>query len=286
MISSMTKICIDAGHNNFGPDTGAEGNGLREQDLTLDIATRLYRLLVDVGFNVIMTRTGDLVDGLSSSYSLDQSLQRRVQIANAFKADAFISCHINSADSPSAIGSEILIAGTGGQAEQLAKKIEPYLVAVSQTYRGIKVQDVYVLKNTDMPAVLTESGFITNAIDATKLSDPDYRQSIAIAIMKGVCDFYNVSYQNQEGGSDNVLKVAILKYTPEDEWAAKDVDQKLGGVANFTRQKTSLRIPDDAMNAEQLIVIGGPTTGHKNEILLSGKDKYETASKVAAYLKQ
>lgn len=85
-------------------------------------------------------------------------------------------------------------------------------------------------------------------------------------------------------GDDDVLKIAILKFTSEDEWAAKDIDAKLGGVANFTRQGTNGTIPADAMDAQKLITIGGSATGHANELLLSGKDKYETAQKVAAYL--
>lgn len=83
---------------------------------------------------------------------------------------------------------------------------------------------------------------------------------------------------------EDVLDVAILKNSSEDEWAAKDIDARLGGVANFTRQGANKVIPKDAMSAKKLIVIGGGTTGHPNEVLLSGKSKYDTAQAVAEYL--
>jgi len=85
-------------------------------------------------------------------------------------------------------------------------------------------------------------------------------------------------------GKNDVLEVAILKFSAEDEWAAKDIDAKLGGVANFTRQGATRTIPTDAMKAKHLIVIGGATTGHPNETLLTGKTKFDTAAAVGKYL--
>lgn len=274
----MIKICIDAGHNDSGPDAGAEGFGLREQDINLDIAKRLETLLKINDFEVEMTRSGAFVPGMINSEN--DSLKIRCAIANEFKADIFISIHCNASGGT---GAEIYIIDFGEQAELLAKKILPFLTSgLGFTNRGIKRKYLYVLKNTDMPAILTENGFIDNAIDAAKLKDPEFRQKIAEAHAIGICDFYNIKFK---GGNDVViLKIVILKFTTEDEWAAKDVDAKHGGIANFTRYGTNKSIPTEAMQADQLIVIGGPTTGHKNEILLSGKNKYETATKVATYL--
>jgi hypothetical protein len=87
-----------------------------------------------------------------------------------------------------------------------------------------------------------------------------------------------------EGGND-VLDVAILKYSAEDEWAAKDIDAKLGGVANFTRQGTAKTIPTAALSAKKLIIVGGPdVTAHPNRVWLSGNTKYDTAVVVGKYL--
>jgi len=275
----MVKVCIDPGHNSFGEDSGAEGNGLREQDIVLDISFRLNELLLEKSLEVIMTRTGDLVTGLNKGYTLNESLQKRCDIAKVFQANIFVSIHCNSSDILRPNGVEILISGRGGEADKLANKVLPYLVGLGQTDRKVKEQNVYVLKNTPMPAILTENGFISNVGDAQKLSDGSFRQKIAQAHADGILEYLNLS-----GGGSIKVKYAILKFTPEDEWAAKDIDALHGGIANYTRQGVNKVIPADAMIVDQLIVIGGPTTGHKNEILLSGKDKYDTAAQVRKYL--
>lgn len=84
----------------------------------------------------------------------------------------------------------------------------------------------------------------------------------------------------------DVLKKAILMFSDEDYWSAKDVNKKLGGgVAMFDRERKP-EAPEDAMKAEQLYTIGGPDTGHPNEVHLSGRDKYDTAAEVGKWLNQ
>lgn len=85
-------------------------------------------------------------------------------------------------------------------------------------------------------------------------------------------------------GSEDVLEVAVLLYTKDDFWAGADVSIKNGNSALFIRPEDH-SVPKDAMSAKTLIVVGGPTTGHSNEVLLSGNTKYDTAAKVAEYLK-
>ena len=86
-----------------------------------------------------------------------------------------------------------------------------------------------------------------------------------------------------EGGND-VLGVAVLLNTKEDFWAGNDVAVKNINCAVFIRSTFTGAIPSDAMSAKKLIVVGGPTTGHPSEVLLSGNDKYDTAAAVAKYL--
>lgn len=192
----MPKVILDPGHNSYGADTGAEGFGLREQDLTLDICQRLKPLLEQNGINVKLTRSGDLVDGLSPGYTLNQSLQRRVDIAEAFGADLFVSVHINAGGGT---GQEVLIDGVGGRAEVAAGKLLYYLTQAGRwSNRGVKVQNVKVLRDTSMPAVLTENGFVDNSMDVAKLKDPNFRQSLTIAHAKGICEYFGISYK--EGG--------------------------------------------------------------------------------------
>lgn len=80
-----------------------------------------------------------------------------------------------------------------------------------------------------------------------------------------------------------MLEVAVLLYTEEDYWAGTDVAAKHGNCALFIRSADH-SVPKDAMSVKQLIVIGGPSTNHPNEVLLSGNTKYDTAAAVAKYL--
>ena len=101
----MPKIYIDAGHNPSGFNTGAEGNGLREQDVTYAVAQSLADLLRRSGnYEVRLSRNSpDEVLGNSNA----SSLRRRVDDANAWGADYFISVHTNGSTDPSARGVEI-----------------------------------------------------------------------------------------------------------------------------------------------------------------------------------
>ena len=113
-------------------------------------------------------------------------------------------------------------------------------------------------------------------------SDPiDYLASHGKTWANLVADV-TAQYKVMEG-EDSVLKVAVLLFTKDDYWAGADVAAKNGNCAVFVRA-ADLSVPTDAMTAKQLIVVGGGTTKHPNEILLSGKDKYATAAAVAKYL--
>ncbi|WP_088227773.1 glycoside hydrolase domain-containing protein [Desulfosporosinus sp. FKB] len=88
----------------------------------------------------------------------------------------------------------------------------------------------------------------------------------------------------EEKGSEEVLDVAVLMDTEEDFWSAIDVSRRNGNCALFVRVSHNATPPADAMKAVHLIVVGGATTGHPNETLLSGDDKFGTAAAVKKYL--
>ena len=181
------KIYIDQGHNPRSPNTGAEGNGLFEQDITYEVGQRLAALLRQNGnFSVRLSRpTPDTQIGSSNA----SSLSLRVQDANSWGADYFISIHTNAAASPQATGSEQLVYRTAGEAYRLAQAIAPALAeATGLRNRGIIARPgLYVLRRTRMPAVLSEIGFITNPSDAALMSTrPDL---FARGIYRGILNY-------------------------------------------------------------------------------------------------
>ena len=164
------KIYVDQGHNPVNPNAGAEGNGLREQDITYRVGQELAALLrADPNSEVRLSRpTADTQLGTS----LNSSLQARVQDANAWGADYFISLHNNASEITSASGTEAYVYSRTGQAFPLAESIVTSVTDITGLPdRGTIVRSgLYVLRKTAMPAVLVELGFITNPGDAALMN--------------------------------------------------------------------------------------------------------------------
>lgn len=165
------KIYVDQGHNPINPNAGAEGNGLREQNITYRIGQELAALLrADPDFEVRLSRpTSDTQLGTS----LNSSLRARVQDANAWRADYFISLHTNASEIASASGTEAYVYARAGEAFPLAQSIVTGVTDVTGLPdRGTFVRSgLYVLRKTTMPAVLLEMGFITNPGDAALMNE-------------------------------------------------------------------------------------------------------------------
>ncbi|MBQ2277608.1 MAG: N-acetylmuramoyl-L-alanine amidase [Clostridia bacterium] len=161
----VTKIYIDQGHNPVNPNAGSEGNGFREQDLVYRIGQLTAEALRSYGFDVRLSRpTPETILGTSNT----TSLQTRVNDANAWGADYFISLHTNASVIPSASGSEAFVFRRNSDAEILAENIlEQLNYATGLADRGTTVRPgLYVLRKTRMPSVLVELGFISNPADA------------------------------------------------------------------------------------------------------------------------
>ena len=185
------KIYIDQGHNPRDFNTGAEGNGLYEQDITYEIGRRLYNLLLSNSeFEPRLSRpTPDTVLGTSNS----TSLSARVNEANSWGADVFVSLHNNSATNVNATGNEALVYGPSATvAVALGEDIlEELTLTTGLRNRGIVYRPgLYVLKETEMPAVLVEMGFLSNPYDAELLSDSPYLFSTGI--YRGILKYYGL----------------------------------------------------------------------------------------------
>lgn len=181
-----TKIYIDQGHNPQNPNAGAEGNGYREQDITYAIGVELAQILGELGFEVRLSRNSpDEVLGNSNQ----SSLTARVRDANAWGADYFISLHTNAAANPAATGSEALVYRTGSAAAALAADILRGLnSSTGLRNRGVMARPgLYVLRRTQMPAVLVEMGFISNRDDASLMANSP--ELFAQGIADGIVDY-------------------------------------------------------------------------------------------------
>ncbi len=184
------KIYVDQGHNPSGFNTGAEGNGFYEQDITYDVGVRLYNLLkANPDFEPRLSRpTPETIRGTSNSTSLVE----RVNEANSWGANVFISLHTNAAANSLASGSEALIYSRSstvalGLAEDILEEL--HLTTGLRNRGVIERPGLYVLKKTQMPAVLVEMGFISNPYDAELMAYSP--QLFADGIYRGIVKYYS-----------------------------------------------------------------------------------------------
>ena len=184
------KIYIDQGHNPSPPNTGAEGNGLREQDISYEVGVRLAELLRQNGnFDVRLSRPSRQTQLGNSNAS---SLRVRVDEANSWGADYFVSIHTNASVEKSANGTEVLVYSQPSTSSALAEDILRELTEITGlASRGVKSRPgLYVLRKTTMPAVLVELGFISNPSDAQKMRDNP--SLFARGIYQGILDFLDL----------------------------------------------------------------------------------------------
>ncbi|NLM13673.1 MAG: AMIN domain-containing protein [Epulopiscium sp.] len=178
-------MVLDAGHG--GKDPGASGNGVVEKEANLDIALKLNALLKSTDIKVYTTRTSDTYP----------TLQERAALANEVGADIFLSVHNNSFTSEHR-GTEVLYFptsndnGPGLTGKKMAQIFQNTLVQKLGTKdRGIKARsELYVLKHTKMPAVITEIAFVSNVEDAALLKSDAFRQKVAQALYEGILTIF------------------------------------------------------------------------------------------------
>lgn len=178
--SGRQLVVIDPGHG--GPDVGATRNGVYEKDIVLAMSKQLGRILQQMGYSVMYTRTEDI----------DLDLEPRVQMAENARASAFVSVHVNSLDASSSQvnGVETYHAPSASLGKNLAELVHQQIIAsTGANDRGVRSARFYVITKTSMPAILVETGFITNPSEASRLVDGNYQGRMAAAIAQGIDQF-------------------------------------------------------------------------------------------------
>jgi N-acetylmuramoyl-L-alanine amidase len=193
---SLTAVVIDAGHG--GHDRGGiPGQRIAEKEMTLDVAQRLRNLLTANGYRVVMTRDSDVFVPLPT----------RVAIANSYRNAIFVCIHFNSARRMGAGGIETYFYSRDSL--PLASAVH-YFVAggAPSSNRGVRRRGYYVLRKTNIPAVLVECGFLTNPTEAAYAQTASYRQKLAEEIAAGVRG------RNSVAGALTTTRVATSESIP------------------------------------------------------------------------
>jgi len=176
-------VVIDAGHGGWDP--GMVSGKVDEKDINLQIAKKVQAHLELGGATVIITRVDD--SDLSKSKSGDMAVRRH--IANASGADIFVSIHQNAFGKSSVHGAQVFYFNESDNSKKLAEAIQSTLVSFADPGNRFKARansNYYVLKQTTMPAVLVECGFLTNPSEKARLLTDVYQEKIAWAIYTGI----------------------------------------------------------------------------------------------------
>ncbi len=169
-----TVVVLDAGHG--GNDPGAVRGDVQEKEVTLQIISKLKKVLESKGARIVLTRSDDTF----------VSLEDRVKITNAVSPNLFLSVHINSLESTSNIyGIETYFQTD--QSRPLADRVHSSLVSgLGAPDRSVRKARFYVINHTPIPAILAEVGYITNKAERDRLISSDYQQKVASALARGV----------------------------------------------------------------------------------------------------
>ncbi len=197
----MKTVCIDPGHGGTESANGSPDGSYKEHEFTLDLALRIRKLLTGK-VNVLLTRSVDMT----------VALNKRAQIANEGGADCFVSLHSNAAAGTGWSDAHGLCAYTyaaGGERDKLANAILDELGAAGVELRATRLNHAKftVLANTKMPAVLVEYLFHNNREDVAKLKDSAFRDKLAKATAKGICNYLGVAWDEGVEKETHIYRV-------------------------------------------------------------------------------
>lgn len=171
--ANFRTVIIDAGHG--GHDNGGQWGRVYEKHLALDTAYRLESKLKTLGYQTVMTRRSD--------YFI--SLPQRVSVANRHRNAIFVSIHYNYTWKQHVSGLETFFSTAEGRT--LAQYVQTGLIRRTRTVdRSAKYARFYVIRNTKLPAILVEGGFVSNASERNRMKSAWFRESIAQGIVDGI----------------------------------------------------------------------------------------------------
>jgi len=202
-LSGLT-VALDPGHGGYDGGARAMDSGIWEKELTLQIAQAIEKELTARGAAVVFTRTKDvcLAEEGSGKARKRADLQKRLDIAEEADADVFLSIHLNEYRDRSESGPQVFYQKGADAGRLLAGAMQEALIQALRPAKERKANagDYYVLRNTALPAVLVECGFLSNAEEEKKLLDKAYQRRIAQAVANGLDGWQELLTKTGENG--------------------------------------------------------------------------------------
>jgi N-acetylmuramoyl-L-alanine amidase len=194
-------IILDAGHGGIDPGSLTDDESIKEKDINLLITLKLKELLESSGALVFLTREEDVSlyeeqEGKTIREKYNENLRNRKQMIKDVNADMFISIHLNKFQEAKYYGAQTFYPSGSEESKQIANYIQKELKRVvdDTNNREIKgTQDIYLLKENEIPSVLIECGFLSNPEEAQLLTDEKHQDKIAWGIYVGMQQYFSVS---------------------------------------------------------------------------------------------
>ncbi len=192
-------IIVDAGHGGIDPGAMTDDESIKEKDVNLKITMKLKELLEASGAMVILTRNDDTSlykeeEGKTIRQKYNENLKNRKKIIKESSADMFVSIHLNKFEQSKYYGAQTFYPYGKDEDKQLATYIQAELKRVvdNTNNREIKPRnDLYLLKENEIPSTLIECGFLSNDKEAKLLNDEEYQNEIAWAIYVGIQRYFS-----------------------------------------------------------------------------------------------
>ncbi|MHB1404356.1 MAG: N-acetylmuramoyl-L-alanine amidase family protein [Desulfitobacteriaceae bacterium] len=189
-------VMLDPGHGGYDPGAITK-QGVYEKDINLKMANKIRDFLKPSGIEVIQSRdededfAPDRGTGKTTKKQID--LNYRIAIAQQSKADIFVSIHVNAATTSQKSGAETFYHFSSDSGKRLAETIQSELIKIPGMNRRVaKPADFYIMRNTAMPAVVIELGYLSNATERSKLQQSWYQDQLAKGIAKGIAQYFGL----------------------------------------------------------------------------------------------
>jgi N-acetylmuramoyl-L-alanine amidase len=273
------KVALSDGHGmeTAGKRTPAipelGGRVIKENEFNRATVKYLNEELKRCGFDTLLVAPTDK----------DTPLSTRTNLANSKKVDLYISIHYNAFDAsfsgrnPEGFSAHIYKGQTNKSAGKFAKIALKHLAGgTKQVNRGLVEQDLHELRETAMPAVLFECGFMDNKREALLMIDTDFQKEVAQEIAKAVCEFYGVSYKSGSSSKPATSTGSTYKVKKGDSlWSiAKEFGMSVAKLKELNGLKS------DLIKVGQTLKVSGSATYHtvkKGDSLWGIARKYDTS---------
>jgi len=197
-------IVIDPGHGGLDPGAVDEENGILEKEINITVARLLAQLLRDQGARVVMTWEEESAfcrAGADGPVWRAMDLDERVAIARGNKADLVVSIHANSFRDRRCFGLEIFYCYGSQEGLELARCFYRKLMQIREvTVVDVRPSDYYLLRETPMPAVIVEMGYISNLRERRLLLEPTYQQKLAEAFHQAINEYFTRKKHRSSAG--------------------------------------------------------------------------------------